>query len=409
MSCAGRGARLLSFWWGPGFPRFCSRAFFCPHFLYQSLRIRNFLLVTFYLLIVTLIPAAVAMADDELAPLAPIPDKGSDDELAPLIPIPDKGPDDELAPLTISSDSSNLLGLQIRPPNATLMTARSIDLEIKNCFSYNPESGSSHIECDEIFIAGNAEQYKKLINFKASKWSVNGIEGGNTVVGRVTANGADGKEAIYTAPDNVPNPATVAVSTEIATQGKSKVLVQANITIIKKAMLVSVKFSGAREQGGETINYAGTASLNYVRADVFNGGIRYDLEPRSVDTHVRIDKWDMHSDSLNCQLKQAVTSPSPMAPYTGNFLIYTNLNSYVMGALIEMLGSVECKDGDSTYIEEVTPRILLTTSKGPPDPGFQPIAKDGSFKGKSILTMPLDEDNEEGVKQSMEWTAKKYE
>ena len=409
MSCADRGARLLSFWWGPGFPRFSSRAFFCPRFIYPTLHIRHFLLVTFYLLIVTLMPAPPATADDELAPLIPIPDKGPDDDLAPLIPIPDKGPDDELAPLITSSDPSNLLGLQVRPPNATLMAARSITLNIKHCFSYNPESGQAHIECDERFLKDNADQYNKLINFKASKWSVNGIEGGNNVIGHVTVNGPDGKEATYTAPDNAPDPATVAVSAEIASQGRSKVLVQANITIIKKAVLVSVKFSGTREEGGETINYAGTASLNYVRADVFNGGVRYDLEPHSVDSHVRIDKWDTTSDSVHCHLKRPAISPSPMVPYTGNFFIYTNLNSYVMGALIEMVGNLECQDGDSTHIEEVTPRILLTTSKGPPDPGFQPIGKDGSFKGKSTLTMPLDEDNEEGVKQSMEWTAKKYE
>ena len=106
-------------------------------------------------------------------------------------------------------------------------------------------------------------------------------------------------------------------------------------------------------------------------------------------------------------MKTASLRPSADVPYSGTFFVYTSLNSYVYGALMEMVATVRCRDGDSVYDEEVTPRVLLTTSKGPPDPGFQPIAKDGSFNGKSTLAMPLDEDEEGTVSQTMEWQAKK--
>ena len=75
--------------------------------------------------------------------------------------------------------------------------------------------------------------------------------------------------------------------------------------------------------------------------------------------------------------------------------------------MMEVVAIVRCKDGDSVYDEQVAPRVLFTTSKGPPDPGMQPIAKDGSFSGKSSLMLPLDEDEEGKVTQSMEWHAKK--
>jgi len=393
MSCVGLGARLVGFLWGAGLPRFSSWEFCCSHYMCQSLRVRHLPVVAFYLLIITLFPATMATAaDDELAPLIPIPGKGADDDLAPLVPPPG------------TSDPSTLSGPQIRPLSGSVMVSHQRNLEIKNCFSYTPEGGSEYFECNDSVVPEGYETAPLTQTFKVLNWRVNGIEGGNGVVGRIKGTG---KSATYIAPDKAPNPSTVAVSAEIDVTGQGKYLVNAELTIVESVVYVDVYFSGRREEHGEVIDYAGLAEIDYVRVATFNGGVQYNLDPHSSDTRLRIDKWDIHSDSVTCTLKKATLRPNVDAPFNGTFFIYSSLNSYVFGALMEVVGIVRCKDGDSVYDEEVTPRVLFTTSKGPPDPGMQPIAKDGSFSGKSSLMLPLDEDEEGKVTQSMEWHAKK--
>jgi len=329
---------------------------------------------------------------DDLAPLVPIPDKYAQDDLAPLVPPPD------------NSDPSTVTGPQIRPLTGTVMVGHALDLEVKNCFVYTPEGGSEYIECNDRVVPADYETAPLTHVFKVLKWYVNGIEGGNGTVGRVQGSG---KTAKYIAPDNVPNPATVALSADIDVAGQGKFLVNAELTIVDSVIHVAVHFDGRREEHGETIDYAGRAELDYARVGAFGGGVQYNLAAHSSDTRLKIEKWDTRSDSLTCTLKNASLRPSADVPYSGTFFVYTSLNSYVFGALMEVVATVRCRDGDTVYDEEVTPRVLLTTSKGPPDPGFQPIAKDGSFSGKSTLAMPLDEDEEGTVSQSMEWQAKK--
>lgn len=312
-------------------------------------------------------------------------------------------PETQVPPVD-ASDPSELEGYQIRPLSATVRASHSINLEIKFCFPYTPEGGSSYTECNTNHLPNNYELFPLLLPFSSSMWSVNGIEGGNDVVGRIRA---EGNKATYIAPAKAPNPATVSVSAEIATKDKGKLMVNAEITVVESVIHASVRFSGKREEHGEIIDYAGVAELDFVRADLFSGGIRYDCNARSPHTWVRIDTWNTRSDTLTCRLKGPVTRLNRDTPFSGNFFIYSDLNSYVLSTLFEMVGIVECRDGDSTYLEEVNAPVMLTTSKGPPDPGFQPIVQGGLFRGKSTLTMPLDEDDEGRVDQTMEWTAKK--
>lgn len=319
------------------------------------------------------------------------------DELAPLVQPPRVPPNDV-------SDPSSLEGHQIRPLTATVRVGNALSLEIKNCFSYSPEEGSSYIECNAGVVPSNYEQAPLLGSFNASRWSVNGVEGGNANVGRVEA---DGAKAVYTAPDKVPDPATVAVSAEISTSGQGKRLVNAEITVVERLIHVSVRFSGRREEHGEIVDYSGVADMDYVRADSFEGGVRYDLVINSPDTRVVVDKWNIRSDSIRCVLKSPVTRHNLDAPYSGNFFVYTSLQSYTFGAMIEMVGMVKCKDGESSYEEEVTPSLLLTTSKGPPDLGLQPVSENEKYRGSISLQMSFDEDGG-NLTQAMEWFAQKY-
>ena len=399
MSCVGLDARLVGFVWGTCLLRISPRTLFDFRFSSRIFNFPHILLFSVFLLLITLIPVAVATtADDELAPLIPIPEKGPDDDLAPLVPPHD------------TSDPSSLSGPQIRPLSGTVMVSHQRNLEIKNCFVFTPEGGSEYFECNESIVPEGYENAPLTHPFKVLKWYVNGIEGGNGVIGRVNGTG---KTATYIAPAKVPSPSTVAVSADIDVAEQGKYTVNAELTIVESVIHADVYFSGRREEHGENIDYSGLAELDYMRVRIFDGGVQYNLDPHSSDTRLRIDTWNIRSDSLTCHLIKASTRPNLDVPYSGTFFTYSTLNSYVFGALLEVVGIVRCKDGDTVYDEEVAPRVLFTTSKGspapglPPDPGFQPIPKDGDLSGKSTMSMPLDEDGEDKVNQSMEWHARK--
>ena len=308
--------------------------------------------------------------------------------------------DDQLAPLVSPnlSDPSNLQGAQLRPPKTSVLVGRSVGLRVRNCFPHTGDDGVPYYECNPEAVEGLGLLLEVV---PASRWSVNGIEGGNGIVGRVSG---DTIQALYTAPAAVPDPATVAVSAEIATEGSGKTLVAAEITVVESLVVVLANFVGSRREHGEEIDYSGTARLTFLPAEHFEGGIRFDLDPGPANSEVTVDGWDIRSDSITCHLVGTATRRSPDVPLSGNFFIYSTLNSYVFGAMFEMLGTVECKDGDSTYLEEVTPRVLLTTSPGPPNPGFQPLGDEEKFTGTLRTVITIDEDSGDSVDQTMDWT-----
>ena len=127
-------------------------------------------------------------------------------------------------------DPSPLKGLQIRPPYTVLKVRQSQLLKVRYCFwpSLTGDDGAIAgflFECDP-----NVELAPLLPILKVSKWSVNGIEGGNDRVGKIVAN--DINTATYTAPSVKPSDETIQVSAEIQTDGQGKTIVVAMITIL---------------------------------------------------------------------------------------------------------------------------------------------------------------------------------
>ena len=242
-----------------------------------------------------------------------------EDDLAPLVdPAGSAAPDPEDSE---ESDPSQLIGYQIRPPSASVKVGRSLTLLARYCFEV-VDGSSTYIECNP-----KAPSLAQIVApFSVSNWSVNGIAGGNAVIGRVAA---QGNRAIYTAPATVPDPPTVAVSVEVPSKEGAESLAVANITIVDGLIYGSwVNFSGRREEQGEIIDYAGSAALKYQHADSFAGGIRYDLDADDGQTKVTFEKWHITRDSIQCSLKRPVTRSGSYAPFTppANLFIYSSLH-----------------------------------------------------------------------------------
>lgn len=124
------------------------------------------------------------------------------------------------AQTTHFTDFSQFEGLQIRPGSASVGTSGTVDLNVRYCHGEPAgELVSLVFSCDEENVP--------LDTF--SNWSVNGISGGNTTVGRVVEVG--GGHARYTAPASVPQSNPVAVSVDVAVAGGGSQTLVSNITI----------------------------------------------------------------------------------------------------------------------------------------------------------------------------------
>lgn len=128
--------------------------------------------------------------------------------------------DDAAGTFTVSTthftDYSLIQGLQIRPPTANVGTGGTVDLAVKYCFEEVIGGVIIAYNCD----TPNPATY--------SNWSVNGIVGGNSAVGRVVSTGPS--TARYTAPASVPQNNPVAVSVQ-GSGRRSRQTMVSNITI----------------------------------------------------------------------------------------------------------------------------------------------------------------------------------
>lgn len=123
------------------------------------------------------------------------------------------------AQTTHFTDFSQFAGLQLRPGSASVGTSGTVDLNVRYCHGETGDELVSLVfSCDEDLVP--------LGTF--SGWSVNGIPGGNSSVGRVAELG--GGRARYTAPAGVPQANPVAVSVATRVNGRSGLLV-CNVTV----------------------------------------------------------------------------------------------------------------------------------------------------------------------------------
>lgn len=139
------------------------------------------------------------------------------------------------------SDWSMVAGVQLRPGEASVKTGANVPLAIRLCEtgaveSENPEDANQSMmfECS---IA-------PLTSFSAARWSVNGVEGGAGDTGTVVANTDKSTgEAIYSAPDKVPDSNPVAVSVEVLDfdNPADKTWLVSNITITEDVSCEALK------------------------------------------------------------------------------------------------------------------------------------------------------------------------
>lgn len=128
--------------------------------------------------------------------------------------------------LTVSTDhftdwTSHLLGLQLRPGQATVAVGKSISLLLVNCKVGEPD------EFDLVSLLYVC--VPPFFTATASGWAVNGAPGGVAGLGLVARTG--GISATYTAPVTKPSPNRVTVSAQVVGTARSTTVVS-NITIV---------------------------------------------------------------------------------------------------------------------------------------------------------------------------------
>jgi hypothetical protein len=123
------------------------------------------------------------------------------------------------ASTTHLSDWSILSGWQIRPPEASITPGKSIMLRVADC---------EPVEDNDTTTLVAQCLSDELLSPMLSGWAVNGFPGGNKGVGYVTGSG---NTAVYQAPAGGAHE-TYAVSVELKTLSKDKVLLVSNITVV---------------------------------------------------------------------------------------------------------------------------------------------------------------------------------
>jgi hypothetical protein len=115
---------------------------------------------------------------------------------------------------------------KLTPVSAGVGPSSSVTLYIEKCF-YETIAEDPTAIAQVLTCSGYDEELVALID--ASNWSVNGVRGGNTSVGRVVE--LSGASARYTAPAAVPLANPVAVSVQVATRRGSATYLVSNINV----------------------------------------------------------------------------------------------------------------------------------------------------------------------------------
>ncbi len=119
------------------------------------------------------------------------------------------------------SDWAALLGWQLRPGSAKVKTGQTQQLDVRYCH---------YVATEEQELVGiMTECQENDIMPMLGPWAVNGVSGGSSAVGTVTASEATGT---YTAPSKVPDANPVAVSVEFNPLQRGKVLLVSNIDVV---------------------------------------------------------------------------------------------------------------------------------------------------------------------------------
>jgi hypothetical protein len=158
------------------------------------------------------------------------------------------------------SDWSLLAGAQLRPPSASVKTGETLTLTAVECWTEEEElaplPGEQLAPLPPRFDCDPAGEQLAPLPLTLSNWSVNGIGGGNSTVGTVSAQGVT---ATYRAPSVRPDPSTVAVSVDVSnlklgSQTFAKTVLVSNVTIV---------------DAGEVATWRGPVTFSWSEVDAF--------------------------------------------------------------------------------------------------------------------------------------------
>jgi len=143
------------------------------------------------------------------------------------------------------SDWSLLAGAQLRPPSASVRTGETLTLTAVGCYTEEEElaplPGEQLAPLPPRFDCDPEGEQLAPLPLKLSNWSVNGIGGGDSTIGTVSAHGLT---ATYGAPSTKPDPSTVAVSVDVSnlkfgSQTFAKTMLVSNIAIIDAGVVTT--------------------------------------------------------------------------------------------------------------------------------------------------------------------------
>lgn len=174
------------------------------------------------------------------------------------------------------SDWSTFSGLKLFPSSGTVMVNKTKELSIRYCtasgghYGITPTGETGYLyNCDQVVDPNKPEELNGIIplvhdgdpTWKVLSWAANGVDGGNSTVGRISNQG------VYTAPASAPKSNPVAVSVKLqAPYWPINLLLVSNIKVVDDAVTYTGSVSGTLHQvAADGTTYETTISANNIR------------------------------------------------------------------------------------------------------------------------------------------------
>jgi len=277
-----------------------------------------------------------------------------DDGTWSWLPGPEADAERVSATTTHFTDFSLVRGFQLTPASAKVGAGQSKRLRLVVCY---PASLDEELVPLGYPCGGDTDEDASWPVY-AEAWSVNGVAGGSDATGTVSG---DGRGATFLAPAKIPDPATVAVSANVPTGGRGKVLVVSNLEITEAVADYTGEATFEAEglglfNGTVTVTWTererNTDSVAYVASGTMTATYEsFDCVPVTVTAPILSsapdESWGVNSHLL-------VQGPGAGDPNTYDFTI-SSVVQYV---------DLQCGQNDGSYTLEDVP-VLLYAYAGP--------------------------------------------
>lgn len=238
---------------------------------------------------------------------------------------------------TTFSDWTQLRGLQVLPARSEVRTKKQLQLYVRACRAKeypDPVTGGT---LTGLTIA----ECTKVGNLIAENWAVNGVAGGNATFGTVVGKGMT---AVFTAPEQVPSPDTVAVSVEIpdvADFGKEVVLT--NVRIVDfDGYVGNLRTRAKATSSGDTIVMTAAAKLRFHKKYSDQSSAGFAL--LSDESTVTLSEWRLENSARVCTKAGTPTAfPSPAEGLIGSLDVLNDPPSYGFSGTVTLRVPASCR------------------------------------------------------------------